>query len=145
MVRRFVHFEWKVLLRWKIVCTLTLNSVREIRHSVWIIIFKQFSYGEKSPGQAEDICLHQGCQLRGFFCLTKQIFWFFWKTLRAYFRPISGLLKCWKDFFKFVLAALFSPYRCFAMQSTPKCTKRHFLNFNTKNEFFKLYTHHGWS
>jgi hypothetical protein len=36
----------------------------------------------------------------------------------------SVLLKCYEDFLKIGMAALISPYRYFAMQSTPKCRKR---------------------
>jgi hypothetical protein len=40
----------------------------------YISAYKQLSSnssrtGEKSPGRAKDICLYQGCQLRGFFAL----------------------------------------------------------------------------
>jgi hypothetical protein len=30
--------------------------------SVSTFVFKEFSYGEKSPGRAKDFCLHKGCQ-----------------------------------------------------------------------------------
>jgi sRNA-binding regulator protein Hfq len=35
--------------------------------NVQTIFFKQFSYGEKSPGRAKDIFFIYGCKLRGFF------------------------------------------------------------------------------
>jgi hypothetical protein len=46
------------------------------------------------------------------------------KMFLAFFIPISGILKSKSDFLKFGLAALFSPFRYFALQRTPKCTKR---------------------
>jgi hypothetical protein len=48
----------------------------------------------------------------------------FLKDVPGFFRPISELLSIKGIFLKFGLAALFSPFQYFAMNSTPKCTKR---------------------
>jgi hypothetical protein len=84
MVRRFVHFD--------VLCT-----ANRMGNPYQRIIFKLFSYGEKSPGQAEDICLHQGCQLRG---PKKQILGFFGKIVQGIFltNTWTGVLQIFLQF-----------------------------------------------
>jgi hypothetical protein len=72
----------------------------------------------KSPGRAEVICLHKGCQLWGFppqkanFRIQKRSGHF----LDQYIWPFKVL----NEFFKIELVTLFSPYGYFSMKSTAK-------------------------
>jgi hypothetical protein len=70
MVRRFVHFGVLVIEEYRygektFHLNVNLFPVGKSTDSISKFVFKEFSYGEKSPGRAKDICKHKGCQLKG--------------------------------------------------------------------------------
>jgi hypothetical protein len=84
MILRYSYFALQTTVTVKHFRTVKLNSIseREIRHQrvnnhpqTVLVRGKIAGPGRAGPGRAEDICLHQGCHLRGF--LKNQILGFF--------------------------------------------------------------------
>jgi hypothetical protein len=97
MVRRFVHFE--------VLCIAKYRYGEKICHRNG----RCFPLKGTPPSANKQLSSHSsrtGKNRRAgpkkfvyIFPLKKQIIGFFWKTFRAFFRPISGLLKCSNDLF----------------------------------------------